>query len=174
VVHGDCSNTAVLEDAGCAAADIVVAAMPHDDLNLAICQTSRTRFRVPRTLAIVNNPENEELFERLKVVAFSATRMFAQLIEERTLVDEVVSMLPIAEGKVTVSEIKLEPDSPAAGKNLIELRLPANSLLACVLRRGTAIIPRGDTRLDAGDTVLLLTLPGNHSDALNHFISSEA
>ncbi|MDI7275901.1 MAG: NAD-binding protein, partial [Anaerolineae bacterium] len=64
VVVGDGDDPAVLEQAGVRGADVVVAATGEDEDNLVVCILARQEFRVPRTLARVNNPKNEWLFTR--------------------------------------------------------------------------------------------------------------
>ena len=54
-------------EAGCNRADIVAAVTGDDEDNLVICQMAKHHFDVPRTIARVNNPKNEELFRHLGV-----------------------------------------------------------------------------------------------------------
>jgi trk system potassium uptake protein TrkA len=58
-------------------------------------------------------------------------------------------------------EVELEPDSSLAGKTIETLskHLPKASIVAMVLRGGQAILPRGDTKLEPSDTLLLLAKP---------------
>ena len=43
------------------------------------------------------------------------------------------------------------------GRKVMELGLPKNVLLALVLRSGQRLVPRGDTALQAGDRVIVVT-----------------
>lgn len=54
-------------------------------------------------------------------------------------------------------EIKLPASSSAAGKRLIDLRLPPQALLVLVARDGHHFVPTGSTVLQAGDHVLITT-----------------
>lgn len=166
VVHGDGSDPRILEEAEAQAADAVVAATPNDEDNLAICQLARERFRVARTLALVNDPDNEMVFKELGVRAASTTRILAGLIEQHAGFDDVVSLLPLAEGKVTATEVVLDAESPAAGKALSDIALPADALVAIVLRGGQPLIPRGSTVLRPNDRLIVITLPETHGRAL--------
>ena len=166
VVHGDGSDPTILDEAGAHGADAVLAVTPHDQDNLAICQLAAVQYGVPRTVAMVNDPDNEEVFQKLGVAAFSTTRTIASMIEQRTALDEITNLIPVGEGKVNITEIRLQPDSPVVGKTLRGLSLPADSLIAVVLRNGEAVIPRGDTELRAGDQIVLITLPANHGPVL--------
>lgn len=166
VVRGDGSDPAVLEEAGAAGADVVLAVTPNDQDNLVVCQLAALRFSVPRTLAIVNDPDHEVVFKKLGVEAIATTRVIANLIEQRTALSEITNLVPMEEGKVHLAELRLTEESPAAGKVITDLHLPADALLACIVRAGETIVPRGPSRLEAGDRVILLTTPDSHGAAL--------
>jgi len=166
VVRGDGSSPAILEDAGVHGADAVLAVTPNDQDNLAVCQLASIQYGVPRTVAMVNDPDNEDVFKQLGVTAFSTTRTIASMIEQRTALDEITNLIPVGEGKVNITEILLRPASPVVGRTLRDLSLPMDSLIAVVLRGGEAIVPRGDTELRAGDQIVLITLPANHGRVL--------
>jgi cell volume regulation protein A len=53
-------------------------------------------------------------------------------------------------------ELELPHDSPAAGRRLFELKLPAGVLLALIGRDTTYLIPSGGTELEGGDILYLL------------------
>lgn len=62
VLVGDGDDPAVQEQAGMRAADVLVASTGEDEDNLVACLLARYEHNVPRTLARVNNPKNEWLF----------------------------------------------------------------------------------------------------------------
>jgi trk system potassium uptake protein TrkA len=166
VVHGDGSDPNILEEAGAHGTDAVLAVTPNDQDNLAACQLASMEYGVPRTVALVNDPDNEAVFQKLGVSAFSTTRTIASMIEQRTALDEITNLIPVGEGKVNITEIKLPASSPVVGKTLRDLSLPPDSLVAVVLRNGDAVVPRGDTMLRTGDRVILITLPSNHGPVI--------
>ncbi|MFO7898508.1 MAG: TrkA family potassium uptake protein [Planctomycetota bacterium] len=174
VVQGDASDPVILEEAGAHAADAVLAVTPHDQDNLAICQLARIQFDAPRAVALANDPDNEDVFTKLGVTAFSTTRVITSLIEQRTVLDDVVNLVPVGEGKVNITEIVLSDDSPAAGKVLRDLELPEGSLVAVVLRDDETVVPGGATKLRTGDRIVLITLPGNHGPALRAITGEKA
>jgi len=173
VVLGDGSDPRVLEDAEASRADALLAVTPHDHANLVICQIASLRFRVPRVLALANDPDNEELFASLGVAAFSPTRIIASLIEQRTAFEEITNLIPVGEGRVTVTELLPAPSAKVCGKALRDLHLPGNSLVGYILRDGSPLVPRGDTVLAAGDRIILIALPENFGKALGVFTKTE-
>jgi trk system potassium uptake protein len=167
VLVGDASDPAVLEDASARRADMLLALAAYDPDNLVACQVAQRLFGVPRTMALVNDPDNEEVFQKLGIdLVFSATRVIGSLIEEQTVFDEIVHLFPAAEGRLHVSELVLDEEAPAAGRLLRELGLPGDSLVAAVIREDEVIVPGGETRLAAGDHLILITLPSVEEAAL--------
>jgi len=173
VVHGDGSDPTILEEAGAHGADAVLSVTPNDQDNLAACQLARMEYGVPRVVALVKDPDNEEVFRKLGVTAFSTTRIIASMIEQRTALDEIVNLIPLGEGRVNITEVRLKSDAPVVGRALREVALPPDSLVAVVLRDGEAIVPRGDTVLRAGDRTILITLPENHGPVLRAITGEE-
>jgi trk system potassium uptake protein TrkA len=84
VMCGDGDEPYVLEDAGVPRADAIIAATGHDEDNLVVCLLGKFEYKVPLTLARINNPKNEWLFsERFGVdVPISQTSMISQLLRE--------------------------------------------------------------------------------------------
>ena len=169
VVYGDGSNAKILKEAGAMRADAVLAITPNDQDNLIICQLASLRFGVPRTIALANDPDNADVFDKLGVSSFSTTHIIGSLIEQRASLEQIINLLPVGEGRVNVTEIVLAADSPVAGKLLKDIELPENALIAVVIRSNQPIVPRGANDLLAGDRVVLITLPENHGRVLKAF-----
>jgi len=169
VVCGDGSDAGILKEAGAMGADAVIAITPNDQDNLVICQLASLKFGVPRALALINDPDNAEVFDKLGVTAFSTTHIIGSLIEQRASLEQITNMLSVGEGLVNVTEILLDTDSPVAGKLLKDIDLPENALVAVVIRDNQPIVPRGANQLLAGDRVVLITLPENHGPVLREF-----
>ncbi|MBN2313824.1 MAG: hypothetical protein JXM79_07830, partial [Sedimentisphaerales bacterium] len=116
----------------------------------------------------------EQVFQQLGITtAFSTTSIISSLIEQRTGLEEIVGLFSVAEGKVNVTEVLLPNDSPVLDKSLMEIELPGDSLIACILRNSTPIIPRGTTKLSARDRLILITLPDNHGQTLKLLTGSD-
>lgn len=167
VIHGDATDPRVLEDAGAGSADAVMALTDVDARNLAVSQQARLRFQVPRALAVANDPDNEEVFRKLGAeIAFSPTRVLATVVEQRASFADITSLIPLADGRVHLTEVKLSPAAPVVGRRLKDAGLPAGAVIAYLLRDDEPLVPHGQTELLAGDRLMLVTLPGNHEPAL--------
>jgi len=166
VVYGDGSDPQILEEAGSHSTDVMLAVTPNDQDNLVICQLANLRFHIPRTLAVVNDPENEEVFRKLDITAISTVGILSSLIEQKAGFDQIINLIPLSEGKINVTEVELTKDSPVAGKALVDIAMPENSLIASILRDGRPIVPRGATLLLPGDRLIAITLPENYGRVL--------
>ncbi|MFN2220167.1 MAG: potassium channel family protein [Anaerolineae bacterium] len=160
VLVGDGSDPVVLEEAGARQADLVLSLTPQDPDNLVACQVAQKLYGVPRTLALVNDPENEEVFCKLGITeVFSSTKVIGSLIEGRTVFDEITHLFPADEGRRYVTEIVLDGDAPVIGQTLTEIQLPPESLVVAIIRDGHVVVPGGEDRLQVADRLIVIALP---------------
>ncbi len=158
LVEGDGAESSTLESAGVARADVVIAVTGDDEDNLVICQTAKKLFRVPRTIARVNNPKNEEIFKKLGIdVTVSATNLILNIIEQEIPQRGLVHLMTIKHAQMAIVEAAVEEGATAAGKSISSIQFPANVVISAVLRDGAMIIPRGETVLQPRDQVIALT-----------------
>ncbi|MEO0408014.1 MAG: NAD-binding protein [Cyanobacteria bacterium P01_A01_bin.135] len=170
VLVGDGSNPALLESASAYQANVLLALTPQDEDNLVACQFAQRRYGVPRTIALVNDPDNRELFEKLGInLAFSATEVLGSLIEQQADYETIKTLMPVADGNVSVSELALEAESPGIGRSIQDLSL-TGALLACVIRGGQAFVPQSDTVLIPGDRVVLVSEAAQMRSALQALV----
>jgi trk system potassium uptake protein TrkA len=166
VVIGDGSDTENLKKAGAMEAGTVIAITPNDQDNLVICQLASFEFGVPKTIALANDPDNADVFEKLGISAFSIIPVFATLIEQSSFTEQFVNLLPVGKDRIMVTEIVLDDDSPVAGKLLKDIELPENALISVMIRNNQLIVPRGANDLLPGDRVVVMTMPENHGRVL--------
>jgi trk system potassium uptake protein TrkA len=165
VIHGDGCDLRYQEEAETEEADVFAAVTGDDDDNLVACQLARTYFKVPRTVARVNNPKNERIFNKLGVDAISSTTVIAQLIEERTTVGDIITLHTLKKGKLAVVELDLQDDdSSSYGVPLRDLGLPQGCVLISIIRGEDIIIPQGSSLLQPGDTVIAVTEPDKEGE----------
>lgn len=164
VLAGDGAESSTLEMAGAARADVVIAVTGDDEDNLVICQTARRMFDVPRTIARVNNPKNEEIFKKLGIdVTVSATNLILNIIEQEIPERGLVHLMTLKHAQMAIIEATVEAGAVAAGKSLAEIQFPPNIVISAVLRNGSLLIPRGDTVLLPRDEVIALSNRENES-----------
>ncbi|MGH9234062.1 MAG: potassium channel family protein [Acidimicrobiales bacterium] len=154
----DACEVSSLRGIGLSDADVVASVTGDDEDNLVISLLAKQEFAVPRVVARVNNPKNEWMFnENWGVdVAVSTPHLLTALVEEAVSVGSLVRLLSFEGGRASLIEVTLAGESPAADREVVELGFPRDSTVVAVLRNDRVIVPRGDTRLQAGDEVLVL------------------
>ena len=157
IVHADGCEIRSMNEAGMGRANVVVAVTGDDEDNLVICQMAKRKFGVPRTIARVNDPKNEELFRELGIdQTVSSTRIIFHLIEQQIETGQVIPLAALKKGEIEVVEADITVGSPVAGRRIGQLDLPQNTLIISVVRDEHAIIPHADTRLRVGDSVIVM------------------
>ena len=165
VMLGDACEPWVLDDADLKHADVVVAATGDDEDNLVTSLLAKQEFAVPRVLARVNHPKNEWLFTEQWGVdqAVSPPHILTAMVEEAVTVGDLVRLIRLEGGAISIVEMTLPDSSPNAGRPLYELRLPPDAAIVAILREGHVVIPAPETVLAAGDEVVALSPPASES-----------
>jgi trk system potassium uptake protein len=162
VIHGDGSDPKILEQAGARKADIVLAITPEDQDNLITCQIAMKMFGVPRAVTIVNDPDNEQVFDKLGVHAvFSTAKVIGSILDQETNFEQITEIMPIAGGKLTINDVRLDQRAPVVGHKLAEIELSGETLVAGIVRGERVLVPNGQTTLLAGDHLLVISTLDN-------------
>jgi trk system potassium uptake protein TrkA len=158
VMLGDACEPWVLEDADTSSADVLVAATGDDEDNLVTSLLAKQEFAVPRVLARVNHPKNEWLFtDQWGVDAeVSPPHILTAMVEEAVTVGDLVRLIRLGSGQVSIVEMTLPDGSPSVGRAVYELRLPGDAVIVAILREGHVVIPQPETVLAAADEVVAL------------------
>ena len=167
VYHGDGTKPYVLDEAGAADCQIAIALTSKDENNLVACQMCKRNFGVPKTVSLVSDPQKTEFFHQMGVDSVvCAISTVTSIIQQQAFIDDMVNIIPVGLGKVQIVEVQIPDTSPITGKKLWEIDLPKEVVVGCVLRRDQAIIPRGDTRISAGDTLVIIAGNGQELAAI--------
>ncbi len=159
--RGDGCEAATLEEIGTGRADMFIAVTGDDEDNLVACQVAKHKFNVPRTIARIRNPRNENVFKKLGVdVTVSSTNIILEHIEEEVPTHPLTHLLTLSDKGLEIVEVRIPPESTSVGKSVKELSLPEESKLVLVIpRERKPHIPTGNTVLQAGDQIIALTSP---------------
>jgi trk system potassium uptake protein TrkA len=157
ILRGDACEARTMEEAGARRADVVIAVTGEDEDNLVICQMAKKRFNVGRTIARLNNPKHELLFQKLGIdVTVSPTKAILSLIESELPGPHFVLLMTLKKAGLEIVEMKIPDISSVVGKQLNQINLPRKSTLALIIRGDEQIFPTGETILQADDDVFAL------------------
>ncbi len=157
---GDACEPWVLEQADLRGADVVAAVTGDDEDNLVTSLLAKQEYGVPSVLARVNHPDNEWLFTDQWGVdaAVSPPHILTAMVEEEVTVGDLVRILPLERGRISIVELTVPQDSPNAGRPLYELRLPPDAAIVAIIRESHVVIPQLETVIASGDEVLALAV----------------
>lgn len=158
VVKGDGTSKRVLEMAGVADCDALIAVTGCDEVNLISCQIAKKVFNVPKTVAKVNNPKNAESLRMLGVdTVVSSTDTIIKTFEREVDNSRIKELIPLNDGKAAVFELTIPENYVYSGKELSDIRLPDNCNIVSITRGDSFIIPRGKTKVMSNDVLLIVT-----------------
>ena len=164
-VAGNASFPTVLEAAGAAEADIIVALTSADEVNMMACEVAYTLYRTPTKIARIRSAEytsRPELFseEALSVDVFiSPEQLVTEYIERLIQHPGALQVLDFADGKVRLVSVRARKTGQLIGRALRELKehLPKSDARVVAIYRGNRTIrPEGDTVIEEGDEVFFL------------------
>jgi len=149
-----------------------VAASGDDKVNLVVSLLAKTEYGVPRTVARVNNPKNEWMFDEAwgVDVAVSTPRLITALVEEAVSVGDLVRIFTFQQSQATMVELTLPAGAPVVGTRVGDIEWPADTVLVCILRSERPIAPSRDDTLEANDELMFVTVPDSE-DALQALLS---
>lgn len=161
-LRGDATEIHVLERAGIdRPPDIVLAVTGDDEDNLVIAQIAKEGYGVPKAIARVNDPRNQQHFDLLGITqTVCATSGLLALVKHEVPEHGLVRLLELRQEGLEVVEMQITGDSPAAGRRIAGLSLPDGARLVSVTRHGVGEIAVGETVIRPGDQVIAILKPG--------------
>jgi trk system potassium uptake protein TrkA len=145
-------------EAGCQRADAVIAVTGEDPANLIICQLAKWKCHVPRVIARVNDPKNEIVFKALGIdETISSTRVLMGVIEQELPTGGFLPLMPLTGSHLELIEAEVAKGTPAAGKAIGALGLPAGAAVGGVVRKGVVLHTDLETKLEVGDRIIVLS-----------------
>lgn len=161
VVTGNGASPKILAEAGIKKTELVVATTSVDEVNITACLAAK-HHGVKRTVARIHNPEyypEEPFAKNILGIDFviHTEQVAAEEIKAALLVPGAVNLDTFAGGRIEVAEVVLNEDSPAVGRAVRDVNLPDRTLVLGGVRNGEPLMSRGDTVLNEGDHVFLIS-----------------
>jgi len=179
-VVGFASHPDILEQAGAADADMIIAVTYADEVNMVACQICHSIFDVPTKIARVRHqsyldPMWSDLFSRDHMpidVIISPEIEVARAIERRLQVPGAFDVHPLANYKVSMIGLHCTEETPILETPLRELTALFPELHITVVgiyRDGQGFVPAPGDELRAGDGVYFVAETAHLSRAMAAF-----
>ncbi len=166
VGHG--AHPDVLEAAGAAEADMVIAVTLYDEVNMIACKVAHSLFNVPTKIARIRSqsylqPHYQDLFSREHLpidVIISPELEVGEMVLRRIALPGASDVVRFADGKVATVAIECLEECPVINTPLAQLSelfpdLP--STVVGVSRNGRLFVPHSSDQLLAGDLAYVVT-----------------
>ena len=171
-VHGNCASMSVLQQAGVEDTDLLIAATSADEVNLLCCTTAHSMNHNLHTIARIRNPEYAEQIYTMRDIfglsmAINPEKQAAIEIERLLKYPGFLRRDIFARGRTEIVELRIDASSKLCNIPLIEMAgiVKCRVLVCAVLRRGSALVPRGDFVLQEGDRIFV-TAPSENLTTL--------
>lgn len=164
-VEGMASHPDVLRRAGAEDADLLIAVTNSDEVNMVACQVSYSLFRTPTKIARIRASAyttRAGFFSKEHMpidVLINPEQVVTDHIERLIQYPGALQVLDFAHGRIQLVAVKAYRDGPLVGQELKALRkhVPnVDTRVAAIFRRDRAIVPRGDTVIEAEDEVFFI------------------
>jgi len=158
VIRGDATRKGFMQEERIDSSDIFIAVMGDDEDNLMASLLAK-ELGIKQTVARVERPDYANLVQKMGVdLALSPRHIMADHVMTLISGGRIKAVSLMEEGKVEVIEFQAEQGAPITGAPLSEIGMPKGALVSSIVRYGSAIIPRGDTEILPGDTVIVVGL----------------
>lgn len=179
-ILGYASHPPVLEQAGAADADMIIAVTHADEVNMVACQVAHSLFNVPTKIARVRSqsylqPIWSSLFSRDHLpidVIISPEIEVARAITRRIQVPGAIDVIPLANDRVRLIGVRCTAQCPLINTPLRQLTVlfpDLNIVIIGIVRGGKAIVPAAEDQMLEGDEVYFVVDTQHVDRALSAF-----
>ncbi len=158
VLHGDGLDMELLEEANIEKTDALLAVTDDDKTNLLSCARAKA-MGCPLVIALVNDPSLASLMGPLGIDAYINPRTTTvSSILRHIRHGRIRAVYSVGDAEAEVIEAQVMGTSALAGKAIRDVDWPEGSKVGMVEKNGVLTVPRGDTKLEEGDTLIVFAL----------------
>jgi trk system potassium uptake protein len=163
VFHVDCTNSDMLEEINISQADCFIAAGEHQEDNVMSCLMAKAEgARV--VIALRDDIRYKRLFTSLGLDhIIYPQEVTLNAIIEKIQMGSISAHLRLKTAGIEILRVRATKDSRVSGKSLQELNKPFKKsiIIGCIIRKNEAIIPQGNTVIEADDEVMVFSSKKN-------------
>ena len=158
VLHGDATDTTLLEDENIDEMDAFVTATGYDEENLLLALMAKQRG-IEDVISKISRQGYKDLVEKMGIdMALNPLDITASTILRYIQGNKRVISSLLIQGQAEIMEIIAVPGMKLVDISLKELALPEGVIIAAIHRGQQVIIPDGDTKILEDDKVIIFCL----------------
>jgi len=162
-LRGVAFERTVLEEAGIAEADALVAVTSGDNTNIVVARIAKDVYRVPDVVARIYDPRRADIYRRYGIQTFAPTAWSAGKIVEFIVSPNLEREESFGNGEVQM--LAAWVPEHLVGKPINDLRVPGEIRVALIVRMGRGLIPVSGTCFEVDDQVHVVV----HQSAVEKF-----
>jgi len=174
VLHGEGTDSDLLETEGVADMDGFVSVSSDEETNIMACLLAR-HHGAAKTVCLVDRTDYVPLLPLLGVDSAVSPRLSTSTWISRFVKrGAVISAETLGYSGSEILQLRVGEGCPWLGKPLSEVEFPRDAVMGAVLKRGRVETPTGETILQAGDEVVVFALPNGVATVEDFFAGSES
>ncbi len=163
VIYGDATDKELLLEEGLAEVEVFIANTNFDEENVMLALYAKSLSKA-KLITKIHRISYDEIIDNLDVGSI----IYPKYITAETIIKYVRAMknsmgsnietlYRLNDNKVEALEFLIKDDSPIVGIPIQDLKLKPNVLIGCISRKGQVTIPNGQSVIEVGDTVIMIT-----------------
>lgn len=159
VQHGSGTDMDLFNEINMKDADFFLA-LSHDDENNILSALLAKKHGAKRALVITHDPEYLPILDSIGMdITINPRLITVSAILKHLRKGQIMSVFKLIED-AEVMEIGVQEDSSIANKKIGKINFPKGAIIGALLRRGDMILPDAEVTIEAGDSVIMVALPG--------------
>jgi len=160
VIHGDGGNVEFLEEEGIEEMDAFIAVTPDSETNIISCLVAKNHG-VKRAIALVENIDYISLSQNIGIDTLINKKMITiNNIFRHVRQGQVEALTSLHGVESEILEFSVHNSCKIKDIPIKKLQFPRDAIIAGVVRGDDGFIANGNTTIEAGDRVVVFTLPG--------------
>lgn len=168
IIHGDGTDQNLLIEEGLESYDSVVSMTNLDEENILLSLFAGTKAPKAKLVTKINRISFDDVIRKMDIgTVVNPKNITAEYIirfvrgRQNTMGSNIETLYRLIEGKVEAMEFIVREDSPLTENTIGELgkngMLIDNTLIGCIIRKNRMIIPKGQDKIEKGDSVIVIT-----------------
>jgi len=159
VLYGDGTDVDLLKSERVEEMDAFIAASNDEETNIMSCLLAK-HLGTRKTIALVRRPNYVPIVPVVGIDAAVSVRLnTAAAIMKYCRRGEIDSFAQLKDNEAELLELVAHADTSIVRKPLSDTSFPSGAVVGSIIRGQDVLIPRGDTRVEAGDRVVVFALP---------------
>ena len=162
ILHGNGASRRILEEAGVAAADLLIACTSRDEINIISAIFTKKISPSARTVVRTTNEEYLDIWHERELdfdLIISSERETALTVSALIGVPAARQTDVFADGQVQIVEFDVDGGQSVIGVPLRNADIPPDSKVASIIRGDSIVVPRGEEQIERGDRIIVIGSP---------------